>query len=78
MQTLEKRIADLEALLSHREATLDAIAYKCFDYDAELCQAESMTEEEWPFMKGKYKAGSEINKIIFDSGYSVKCHPEED
>lgn len=78
MQTLEKRIADLEALLAHREATLDAISYKCFDYDVEWSQAESMTGEPWPFMRGRYKAGSEINKIIVGSGYSVKCRPEED
>ena len=78
MQTLEKRVADLEALLAHREATLDAISYKCFNWDIELSQAESMTSEKWPFNEGKYKAGLEIEDIITDSAYKVKCRPDED
>lgn len=71
-------IEELKQKLAAREATLDAIAYLCADYDVLLSQADSMSEEEHLFEEGQAHAGSEINKLIEASGYVVKDRPEGD
>ncbi len=91
LEKLERLFAELEARLADREATLDAISYKCADFDSGYSQADSMLDvtgmyiadgidnvRTLAFEHGRERAGTEIDKIITASGYKVKPRPEED
>ena len=80
-----RTVEELEKLLAEREATLDAISYRCADYDVNYSMADSMLEsdEDDPssvriraFSHGQARAGAEIDKLIEASGYRVKERPE--